>query len=180
MSLSFCNPGWVRTPQSSPVSVILWSCDPLILIFWVCQSSWESSCLLDPEMLVWPSSWNPVILGSYDPGCFRAPVIWASSGCCWTGCRVCTQGKLVQTGRKLSDWSGMFPASLDPAGPTYSRWCGNRCFILLFSDVFLKMTEKTVININSSMIIIDMKLYRVPIASSIVFSIINIENIFSF
>ena len=86
----------------------------------------------------------------------------------------------MQTGRKLSDWSGMFPASLDPAGPTYSRWCGNRCFILLFSDVFLKMTEKTVININSSMIIIDMKLYRVPIASSIVFSIINIENIFSF
>jgi hypothetical protein len=39
-----CDPGYVRTPQSPAVSVILW--------FWVFQSFWESSYLWDPEILV--------------------------------------------------------------------------------------------------------------------------------
>jgi hypothetical protein len=58
------NPSWVRTPQSPAFSLILSSFqDPVILRFWVCQSSWESSCLWNSEILVWPSSWDPKILG---------------------------------------------------------------------------------------------------------------------
>ena len=39
-----------------------WFWDPGILRFWVCHSSWESSCLRDPENLVWTSLWDPLIL----------------------------------------------------------------------------------------------------------------------
>jgi hypothetical protein len=49
------NPSWVRTPQSPAFSVIL--------RFWVCQCSWQSSFLWDPEILGWPNSWNPKMLG---------------------------------------------------------------------------------------------------------------------
>jgi hypothetical protein len=34
----------------------------------------------------------------------------------------------MQTGRNPSHWS------LDPAGPSYSRWCWNRCCVLLTLD----------------------------------------------
>ena len=63
-----CDPGCVSTPQNSAVSVILWFWDPVILRSWVCQSSWETSCLWDLEILVWPSTWGPGILGSWNPG----------------------------------------------------------------------------------------------------------------
>jgi hypothetical protein len=60
---SSCNSSWFRTPQSPAFSVILWFQDPVNLRFWVCQSSWQSWSLWDPEILVCPSSWNPKILG---------------------------------------------------------------------------------------------------------------------
>jgi hypothetical protein len=85
-------------------SVILWFWNPVILRSWVCQNSWESSCLWDPEILVWPSFWDPGILGSYDPGCVRMLGNEASSRCCRTGCGVCAQGPyqhraLIKQGR---------------------------------------------------------------------------------
>jgi hypothetical protein len=94
----FCNCGCVRTPHGLAVSMILWSCDPVILRFWMFQSSLESSCLWDPEILVWPSSWVSGILGFSDLGCVRVPGIWAYSSCFETGFRVCAEGKLAQTG----------------------------------------------------------------------------------
>lgn len=60
-----CNPDLVRTPQNPAFFVILWFWDPVMLRFWVCQSSWQSSFLWDPEILVWPSSWDPEILRSW-------------------------------------------------------------------------------------------------------------------
>jgi hypothetical protein len=72
---------------------------------WLCQNSSESSCLWDPEILVWLSSWAP--------GIFGAPGSGACSGCCGTGCGVCTQGlhrEPAQTRRNLCHWSGGVPA----------------------------------------------------------------------
>jgi hypothetical protein len=103
-----CDPGWVRTPQRSAVSVILWFWDPVILRSCVCQSSWQSSCFWDPEILMWPSSWNPGVLRSCGPDCVRAPWCRVSSGCCGTGYGVCTQGllrELIQTGKNPCHWS---------------------------------------------------------------------------
>ena len=80
-----CNPSWVRTPQS----LSLWFWDPGILRFWVCQSSWESSCLWDPEILVWPNSWDPEMLWFCDPEPVRTYGSGASFGCCGTGWGVC-------------------------------------------------------------------------------------------
>jgi hypothetical protein len=54
-----CIPSWVRTPQGPAFSVIL--------RFWLCQSSRQSGFLWDFEILVWPSSWDPGILGSWNP-----------------------------------------------------------------------------------------------------------------
>jgi hypothetical protein len=49
------------------VQLSLWSYDSGILwtwdSFWVCQSSWQSSFLWDPEILVILGSWIPKILG---------------------------------------------------------------------------------------------------------------------
>jgi hypothetical protein len=61
------------------LSVILSFQNTVILRSWVCQRIWESSCLWDPEILVWPSILGPVILGFCDPGCVRAPGSGASS-----------------------------------------------------------------------------------------------------
>jgi hypothetical protein len=50
-------------------------------------------------------------LGSCGPGHVRAPVSGSSSGCCGTGCGVCSQGLLrapVQTGRNPCYWSAEF------------------------------------------------------------------------
>ena len=47
------------------VLLSLWFWDSGILRSWVCLNSWESSSLWDPEILVWPSSWDPVILWSW-------------------------------------------------------------------------------------------------------------------
>ena len=47
------------------VQLSLWFYNSVILRSWVCQSSWKSSCLWDPEILVWPSSWDPGILWSW-------------------------------------------------------------------------------------------------------------------
>ena len=58
----------------------------------------------------------------------------ASSGGCGTGCRVCAQGRLVQTGRNQSHWLVGNPTSLSHAGPSYSQWCWNRCRVLLTPD----------------------------------------------
>jgi hypothetical protein len=107
-------------------------CDPVILRSCICQSSWESYYLWDSEILVWPSSCDPVVLGnleclgvelllgvvwlavklapnvcsgqlwSYDPGCVKAPGSGASSGCCATGCRVHTRGMF----RNMGHWVG--------------------------------------------------------------------------
>jgi hypothetical protein len=57
-----CNPGWVRTLQSPAFSVILWFWDPVILKFWLCQSSWLLSFL---PLRPWVS-WYPKILGVLD------------------------------------------------------------------------------------------------------------------
>jgi hypothetical protein len=54
-----CNLCCVRTPQGP--TVILWFWNLLILRFWVCQSS---TCLWNPEILVWPSSLDLGILWS--------------------------------------------------------------------------------------------------------------------
>jgi hypothetical protein len=43
------------------LSVLLWYWDPVILRPWICQSSSESRFIWDPEILVWPSFWDPVI-----------------------------------------------------------------------------------------------------------------------
>jgi hypothetical protein len=61
---SSCNPSWFRTHQSAAFSVILWFQDPVNLRFWVCQSSWQSSFLWDPEIVVSLSSLYPGILES--------------------------------------------------------------------------------------------------------------------
>ena len=71
---------------------------------------------------------------SRDPGCARAPGSGTSSGGRGTGCRVCAQGKPVETRRNPTHWSGEVLASLDPAGPSYSWWCWNRCCVLLTPD----------------------------------------------
>jgi hypothetical protein len=55
------------------VQLSLWFCDPVNLRFWVCQSSWESSFLWDPKILLWPSSWDHGILESQHPGHVTAP-----------------------------------------------------------------------------------------------------------
>jgi hypothetical protein len=127
------NTGCVRTPYSLAVSVILWFWDLVILRFWVCQCFWESSYVWDPEILVWPSSWDPVHV--------RVPGIWVSSGCCGTGCKVCVQGKQAQTWWTLIHWLGGVPVSLDPAGPSYSPWCWNRYSVLLTPDPDARVTE---------------------------------------
>jgi hypothetical protein len=77
-----------RSSQTSAVSVILWFCNSVILRSWVFQSSWESRCLWDPEILVWLSSWFPVILWSCGPGYARVPGSVSSYGCFGTGCKV--------------------------------------------------------------------------------------------
>jgi hypothetical protein len=74
-------------PELLRVHLFLWSCDP-----GCCQSSCESSCLWDTKILVWSSSWDPVIIWSwvwlitYDTRSVKAPESRTSSGCCWTGC----------------------------------------------------------------------------------------------
>ena len=50
------------------------------------------------------------------------------------GCGVHTQGKPAQTERNPNHWLGGVPVSLDPAGPSYSQWCWNRCCVLLTPD----------------------------------------------
>ena len=62
------NTSWVKSSQSPAFSVILWFKDPVMLRFWVWQSSWQSSFLWDPDILMWPTpvileSCNPMILG---------------------------------------------------------------------------------------------------------------------
>ena len=57
-----CDPGCVRTLQRPLVFVILWFCDSVTQRYVVCQSFWDSSCLWEPEFLVWPRSWYPMIL----------------------------------------------------------------------------------------------------------------------
>lgn len=102
--------------------------------------SWESGCVTVPGSQATSETlrswWDqaPGILASWHPGCVRVPGIWASSECYETGCRVCAQGKLVQTRRNLSHWSGRVPSSLDPAGPSYFQRCWNRCCVLLTPD----------------------------------------------
>jgi hypothetical protein len=105
------------------VQLSLWSCVSGILWYWdagyvrVLGSQPASKTLRSwCDQVLW-------ILGSYDPGCVRAPGSEASSGCYWTGCRVQFQGllrALAQTGKNPCHWSGGVPASLDPAGPSWS------------------------------------------------------------
>jgi hypothetical protein len=40
----------------------------------------------------------------------------------------------VQTCRNPRHWSRGVLASLAPAGPSYSQWCWNRCYVLLTPD----------------------------------------------
>ena len=126
----------VSVLRDSPtaVSVILWFWDPVTLRFWVCQSSWESSCLWDPEILMWSSSCDPVILWSCDfvfLGVLEHPGVEFCLGVVRLSLRVRDQGKLVQTWRNPSYWSGGVPVSLHPTGPSYSQWCRSRCCFLL-------------------------------------------------
>jgi hypothetical protein len=118
-------------------SVILGCCDPKILRYWICQSSGELSYLWDPEILVWPDSWDPGKLWSCGPGCVREPGSGASSGVVGLAPEFapkdCSVHWLREIGRNLCHWSGGVPGCLCPAGPSYS-WCWGRCCILLTSN----------------------------------------------
>jgi hypothetical protein len=95
------------------VQLSLWSWDP------GCKSSWGPSCLCDPEILMWTSSWDPMILWSYDPPCVRVPGSQASSGCygIWWGASA--QGLLralaQSKGTRATGLVGV-PKTLDPQG----------------------------------------------------------------
>ena len=114
------------------VNPVIWH--PVIRRSWVCQSSWELSCLWDLEILVWPSSWVPA---SSDPGCLGVPGSGAASGCHGAGYGVCTCSghRPRQTRRNPCHWSDGIPAYLCPAGPSYS-WCWDRgCFFFLSDSI---------------------------------------------
>ena len=125
-----CDPGCVRNPQSLAISVVLWFCDPVILRSWVCEKPWDSSCFCNPEILLWPSSWDAMILGvlqhlwvklildALGPGVELAPKVYT--------------GQLTLEGTCATSQAGV-PEFLDPIGPSYS-WCWDRCCGLLTYD----------------------------------------------
>ena len=125
-----CDPGCVRNPQSLAISVVLWFCDPVILRSWVCEKPWDSSCFCNPEILLWPSSWDAMILGvlqhlwvklildALGPGVELAPKVYT--------------GQLTLEGTCATSQAGV-SEFLDPIGPSYS-WCWDRCCILLTPD----------------------------------------------
>jgi hypothetical protein len=104
---------WVKLSLWSCDSEILWFWDPGILRSWVCQSSWESSCLWDLEILVWRSSWDPVILAMLE--CLGLELL-VSKVCSWRQPR--------QTRRNLRHWFGGVSACLDLTGPSNSLCWG--------------------------------------------------------
>lgn len=106
---STCNLGCVRILQSPAFSVVLWFRDPLILRFWVCQSSWQSSFLWDPENLVWQTSWDPGILISWG---IRVPGSGSSSGNHEAICWVQNQDRIVPAERNPRIWSSGVPVFL--------------------------------------------------------------------
>jgi hypothetical protein len=111
------------------VQLSLGCCDSGIL------GSWDPGCVRAPGSQA--SSGTLRFWCDQAPGCIRAPGSGISSWCCGTGCRVQAQDLIrapTQTGRNQWHWSGRVPASLDPAGPNYSRWCWNRCCVILTSD----------------------------------------------
>ena len=128
------DPGWFRIPQSSAFSVILWFQDPVNLRFWVCQSSWLSSFLWDPEILLWLSSWNHGILESSDPVHVTVPGSNTSSGE-W-GAAHCfrNQGTPALTRRNLNQsgllvhWNLLVPITLGGVGAD----------VVFYSPVFLR------------------------------------------
>jgi hypothetical protein len=80
------------------------------------------------------------ILGSWDPGCVKAPGSGAYSRCYGTAGWVLSQSLLrahAQTGRNSSHWSGGVPEYLGPASPSYSWWCCKRCCVHLTSDFMI-------------------------------------------
>jgi hypothetical protein len=82
----------------------------------------------DPGVTKPLNLWDPVILGV-----LRAPGSGAFPECCGTSCRVRAQGllrALLQTGMNPCHWLGVVPASLDPTGPSYSRCCRDRCYVM--------------------------------------------------
>ena len=95
---------------------------------WRCQSSWQSNFLWDSEILVWPNSWDPGILRSWDPWCVRTPGSSISSG---------DRGALiwVRNHQKEPDplimWGSCVCA---PAVPRHSQFCLHRCCVPLTSD----------------------------------------------
>lgn len=125
------------------MTLLFWN--PVILRSWVYLSFWESSSLWDPEILVWPSSCDPVILWSCDPGCVRQPGSRDSSGYCGVDCIVYAQDMLGhwpwQTGNKPSHWSGRVPACLVSAGPSYSQFCDICCVFLTSDPMILDVLE---------------------------------------
>jgi hypothetical protein len=90
-----CNPSWVRTSQSPAFFEVLWFWDPVMVRFWVCHSSWQSSFIGDPG-----------ILRSSDSGHIRAPGSGTSSGDHGAVHWLLNQSRLAQTGRNLNHWSG--------------------------------------------------------------------------
>ena len=84
------------------------------------------------------------LLGSCGPRHVRAPGSGVSSECCGTGCRVHTQVLLratAQTGRNTQHWSGGVCGSLDPAGPSYSRYWDRCCGFLTYDSMILGVLE---------------------------------------
>ena len=103
----------------------------MILRPWVCQCSWESSCLWDPEILVWPSSWDPGILRSW--ACYRAwnwCLLWGP----W-GCQLCLKPRYTSTNQEEPETlvrQGSRVFALAVTGLSQLVW--NRCCVPLTSD----------------------------------------------
>jgi hypothetical protein len=121
------NPGWFRTPQSPTFCVMLWFWAPVNLRFLVCHSSWQSSFFWDPEILVWPSSWYPGILVSWNPKILvmlQCLELVSPSGDCGAVLCVQNQGIPVPIRRNPSCWSGRAPVSLLLLSQADHNWFG--------------------------------------------------------
>jgi hypothetical protein len=125
-------------------SVIHWFWNPVILRSWVCQSSWKSSCLWDSEILVWPSSRDPGILGV-----LKHLVVELLASL--VGLAVELASKVYsrqQTRLEGTCATGQveFLCSWVPLVPVTS-WCWGRCCVFLTSDPMMQIFFKDYPNI---------------------------------
>ena len=139
-----CDPCCVRTPQSPAISVVPWFGDPAILTSWVCQSSWASSCLWVPEILVWPIFWGLGILWFCDP------VILGMLEYLGVELLLGVMGPVSEFTPKVNQprLEGRVPVSLDPTGSSYTLWCWDRLIVEILkkgmNKSFKEIQENTV------------------------------------